>query len=146
MRIKSIKNVLNRKSRMHAKAFHQRIRSLRSSDPPAYWRTLNSNNRQKRHTVDAISHDPFVEHLEKLGNIPEEELLHTFDNETDIFVHDDLENDISAGEVLKCIKKLKNNKSCGYDGILNEFLKSSSKLLIAVTTLFNFVLYLKMVP
>ena len=51
----------------------------------------------------------------------------------------DLENDISADEVLKCIKKLKNNHSCGYDGILNEFPKTSSKLLIAITTLFNIV-------
>ena len=89
---KEYKKVLNRKSRMHMKVFHERIRSLRSSDPRAYWRILNINNRQKKHTVDAISHDLFVEHFEKLGNIPEEE-LHTFDNETDIFVHDDLEND-----------------------------------------------------
>ena len=48
---------------------------------------------------------------------------------------------------MKCIKKLKNNKSCGYDGILNEFLKtSSSKLLIAVTTLFNIVLHTGKIP
>ena len=53
---------------------------------------MNSDNHQKKHVVDAISHN----HFEKLGNIPEEELFHTFDNETDIFVHDDLENDISA--------------------------------------------------
>ena len=102
---------------------------------------------QKKHTVDAISHGIFVEHFQKLGNIPEEELLHTFDNETDIFVHDALENDISADEVLKCIKKLKNNKSCGYDGILNEFVKiSSSKLLIAVTTLFSIILQTGKIP
>ena len=125
---------------MHTKVFHERIRSLRSSDPRTYWRIPDINNRQKKHTVDAISHDLFVEHFEKLGNIPKEELLHTFDNETDIFVHVDLENNISADEVLKCIKKLKNNKSCGYDGILNEFLNTSSKLLIAVTTPFNIVL------
>ena len=50
-----------------------------------------------------------------------------------------------ADEVLKCIKKLKNNKSCGYDGILNEFLKTS-KLLIAVTTLFNIVLQTGKIP
>ena len=125
---------------MHTKVFHERIRSLLSSDPRAYWRILNSNNRQKKHNVDAISHDLFVEHFEKLGNISEEELLHTFGNETDIFVHDDFENDILADEVLKCIKKLKDNKSCGYDGILNEFLKTSYfKLLIAVTTQFNIV-------
>ena len=74
------------------KVFHNRIRSLCFSDPHAYWKILNSDNHQKKHVVDAISHD----HFEKLGNIPEEELLHTFDNETDIFVHDDLENDISA--------------------------------------------------
>ena len=143
VRIKSIRKVLNRKSRMHTKVFHEKIRSLRSSDPRAYWKILNINNRQKKHTVDA---DIFVEHFEKLGNIPEEE-LHTFDNETVIFVHDGLENDISADEVLKCIKKLKNNKSCRYDGILNEFLKtSSSKLLIAVTTLFNIVLQTGKIP
>ena len=60
---KEYKKVLNRKSRMHTKVFHERIRSLRSSDPRAYWRILNSNNRQKKHTVDAISHDLFVEHF-----------------------------------------------------------------------------------
>ena len=81
------------------KVFHERIRSLRSSDSRAYWRILNSNNCQKKHNVDTISHDISVEHFEKLGNIPEEELLHIFDNETDRFVHDDLENDISADEV-----------------------------------------------
>ena len=76
-----------RRLEMHTKVFHERIRSLRSSHPRAYWRILNSNNRQKKHTVDAISHDLFVEHFEKLGNIPEEELLHTFDNETDIYIY-----------------------------------------------------------
>ena len=48
---------------------------------------------------------------------------------------------------MKCIKKLKNNKSCGYDGILNEFVKtSSSKLLIAVTTLFSIILQTGKIP
>ena len=79
---KEYKKVINRKSRMHTKVFHERIRSLRSSDPRACWKILNSNNRQKKHTVDAISHDLFVEYFEKLGNISEEELLQTFDNET----------------------------------------------------------------
>ena len=42
---------------------------------------------------------------------------------------------------MKCINKLKNNNSCGYYRILNEFLKTfSSKLLISVTTLLNIVL------
>ena len=48
---------------------------------------------------------------------------------------------------MNCIKKLKNNKSSGHDGILNEFLKtSSSKLLISVTMLFNIVLQTGKIP
>ena len=70
---------------MHTKVFNERIRSLRSSDPRAYCKILNSDNREKMHIVDAISHDLFVGHFEKLGNIPEKELLHTFDEEYDIF-------------------------------------------------------------
>ena len=70
VRIKSIKKVRNRKRQMHTKVFHERIKALRSSDPRAYWRILNSNSSQKKHTVDAISHDLFVEYFEKLGNIP----------------------------------------------------------------------------
>ena len=47
---------------------------------------------------------------------------------------------------LNCIKKLKNNKSSGHDGILNEFLKTSSKLLISVTMLFKIVLQTGKIP
>ena len=54
MRVKSIKKSY--------KVFHERIRSLCSSDPRAYWRILNSNNCQKKHNVDTISHI-FVEHF-----------------------------------------------------------------------------------
>ena len=43
-------------------------------------------------------------------------------------------------------RSLKKNQSCGYDGILNEFLKTSSKLLIAVTMLFNIVLQTGKIP
>ena len=63
---------------MHTKVFNERIRSLRSSDPRAYCKILNSDNREKMHMVDAISRDLFVQHFEKLGNIPENELLRSF--------------------------------------------------------------------
>ena len=72
---------------------------------------------------------------------------------------------------MKCVKKLKNNESyeydgifilreswntcpvgmmeylsCGYDGILNEFLKTFSKLLISIAVLFNIVLQTGKIP
>ena len=49
----------------------------------SYWKILNSDNDQKKQILDAIilAMIFFVEHFDKLGDIPEEELLHTFDNE-----------------------------------------------------------------
>ena len=59
----------------------------------------------------------------------------------------ELDNDLEFGEVFKCIQKLKNDKACGQDLILNEFLKhSSSKLLYPITLLFNVVLKSGKVP
>jgi hypothetical protein len=54
---------------------------------------------------------------------------------------------ITSDEVIECIKKLKRNKACRLDNIVNEFLKSSSSVLINVLVkLFNLVLLTGVVP
>jgi hypothetical protein len=35
---------------------------------------------------------------------------------------------ISKEEILKCIKKLKNNKACGEDLVINEYIKSTTNV------------------
>ena len=50
-------------------------------------------------------------------------------------------------EILEFIGKLKNNKACGDDQILNVFLKSTSHILINVyVKLFNLILDKGIVP
>ena len=47
----------------------------------------------------------------------------------------------TAEEVRNCIHKLKNNKACGLDLILNEFLKHSEDCMISIyVKLFNVIL------
>jgi hypothetical protein len=54
---------------------------------------------------------------------------------------------ISTEEVLKCVKMLKNGKACGYDQILNEYIKCSiSTQHELFTAIFNFVLFKGLVP
>jgi hypothetical protein len=54
---------------------------------------------------------------------------------------------ITTAEVENCIKKLKNNKACGADHILNEFLKASVNVTVKIVTkLFNLVLLTGIVP
>jgi hypothetical protein len=39
---------------------------------------------------------------------------------------------ISKEEILKCIKKLKNNKACGEDLVINEYIKSTTNTFIDI--------------
>ena len=62
-------------------------------------------------------------------------------------MYDMLDTLFSKEEILECIGKLKNNKACGDDQILNEFLKSTSHILIGVyVKLFNLILDKGIVP
>jgi hypothetical protein len=39
---------------------------------------------------------------------------------------------IQKDEIIKCIQKLKNNKSGGEDAIINEYIKATSNQIIAI--------------
>ena len=60
VRIKSIEQVLNRRHRMHRKEFHQRVRSLRSSDPRADWKILKRDNQQNKRVLDVRNFGLFL--------------------------------------------------------------------------------------
>ena len=56
------------------------------------------------------------------------------------FNNDDLNRKISEDEVVKQMKKLKNNKAPGVDLVLNELFKSSSAPLVeTIVKLFNLI-------
>ncbi len=58
-----------------------------------------------------------------------------------------LNNLITEEEVKKCINKLKNGKACGYDNVINEFLKHSSPYMSQLyTKFFNLVLKFGIIP
>ena len=123
---------------------------MKSRDPQKYWKYLNNCSNLSSSNVNMPTHEAFVEYFEKLGSVPEEDIIHSSDPiDPDVDVIDDgsLNTDIKDEEVLKAIRKLKNNKACGFDLILNEFLKSSSsKLCNILTMLFNLVLSSGKIP
>ena len=62
-------------------------------------------------------------------------------------INDLLNQPFTKDEIIHCISKLKNNKACGDDQILNEFLKTTSDLFINVyVKLFNLILDSGIVP
>ena len=63
-------------------------------------------------------------------------------------VNDTINNDFTTDEVAKVIMSLKNDKTCGLDQILNEFIKTNIKdiFLPIYVKLFNIVLQTGVVP
>ena len=93
-----------------------------------------------------------MEHFRKLNTVQD-----VNEQEDDTFEHVDVNNVsnlntelnscITEKDVLDAVKCLKNNKACGSDLILNEFLKHScSKLLPVFVKLFNVVFDSGIIP
>ena len=60
---------------------------------------------------------------------------------------DALNNDFTYTEINKLINKLKNNKSCGIDNIINEFIKfSPNEYKLIWVKLFNLILKTGIMP
>ena len=60
----------------------------------------------------------------------------SYDNENSM-----INCDFDEDEIIDGICKLKNNKACGYDGIVNEFIKDAADLIAPILTkIFNLIL------
>ena len=126
--------------------------ALKNSDPKSYWNLLNKADKSRHETLQKVSLATFAEHFEKLnsaasnhGNI--EESNHDIDLSRISELNFELNSEITEEEVLKCLSKLKLNKACSSDMILNEFLKfSETKMLTAFTKFFNLVFSSGLIP
>lgn len=114
------KKVLQRMFNEYQKDFIVKLRSLRSTDPKAYWSLLNKGC-DKSNTVNQkvadFSFRCFFDHLKNLNNV---------DNNADVVL---TENVTEFNSVInEPITTLKNNKACENDMILNvnDFFKYGS--------------------
>ena len=59
----------------------------------------------------------------------------------------ELDKEISEKEILQAVKSLKNNKACGDDKVINEYIRSTIELFLPVfKCLFNYVLETRNIP
>lgn len=96
---------------------------MKRRDPKEYWKFLNDRSSlDSSSNVNLPMRDAFVDYFERLGSVPEEDIINPLDPFViDVNVLDNayLNSDITRDEVNKAVRKLKNNKACGFDLILN---------------------------
>ena len=146
---KSYKASLNKAFNKYQKDMQNKVRNLKSTDPKVYWQIINkSADDHTRQEVKKISMQIFVEHFKKPNtNDSKRDEGDVTDNTNIDNLNVELNKPFEPDEVKKSIKKLKKNKACGNDQVLNKFLKWSCDSMINVfTKLFNLVLQTGIVP
>ena len=145
---KEYKKVMNLKFRNYQADFIKKLRNLKNSDPRNYWKILNGTSSEKHETSSRISCEVFLEHFKGISGISDDEnanagpMDYGLDGE-----NSSLNRLFSQEEVKTCLRKLKNNKACGIDQVINEFLKAAEdKMLDVFTKFFNVILSSGVVP
>ena len=126
--------------RLKSRYKHQRgnmLNSLKKTNPKCFYRKFRKRRKTVKHN---ISLNDFMNHFKNLVNRDD---IATFDNNGySEVIFEELDRPFTEREIDICIKKLKNDKSPGYDNILNEFIKEGKNILLPLfCNLFNAVLY-----
>jgi anthranilate/para-aminobenzoate synthase component I len=104
---------------------------MKDKKPKAFWNLFNELiNFDKTNKNSPISADDWVLHFKNLLNkhysdTSEEREMNDFINENKSKMFNELSFRITTSEIREAIKKLKNHKASGKNGILNEMIKSS---------------------
>ena len=141
---KVYKKFINKKRNIYNKKLHKKLRNLRSSNPKEYWNMLNP---RKSNANKDIGIKPLYDHFKLLNNVTDQSNVSFDINRISIEGDDALNKDFTYAEIDKLINKLKNNKSCGIDNIVNEFIKySPSEYKQLMVKLFNLILKSGIMP
>ena len=132
-----------------------KLKSLGKTNPKAFWKILNGKkqNNVKATLSDCYKHFSNINYdanADREGNLENNNIPinenNTQNNENGM-IDDELNSEITAEEIEKTVRKLKNNKSNGADDILNEHIKSTLPRMIDIyTKLFNIVLNSGIIP
>lgn len=124
---KEYKKTMNKYMYKHKKDKINKLRTMQTKNPKDYWNYIKSLDKNKSSSYPPL--DSLYEHFKNINksNEPHENF------ET----HDGAENEIlnkhiSAEEISKCIKNLKNGKCPGEDKILNEYIKSTQHIFLPI--------------
>lgn len=153
---KEYRKFIKRTSRSYFKNLHKSLRQLKSSNPKQYWEILNKGSHDVT-KLGKIAIDTFYKHFKKLSQKDETLVIDpdADSKEPDDFnpqsvngqVNEEMNKPFTFDEVSKVVSKLKCNKACGIDHIINEFIKHSPHEMIEIITkLFNVVLNSGIIP
>ena len=130
----------------HRKNMRKKIDKLKKDNSKEFWKFFNRHKKQHRENSN-ISINILYEFFKDLNSTENDNGNTPMPDFQDQGLNAILNSDITETEIMKCIKTLKNGKACGDDLIINEYIKSTSHLLMPIyVKLFNIVFNSGIIP
>jgi len=125
---KRYKKVMDEAILAHRRKLSREINSLKSSNSQEFWKLLKKGKTREQSNIPL---DKLFEFFKTLNEKPDADPINfpLLDPDDVNELNENINMKISK-EILKCIKKLKNNKACGEDLVINEYIKSTVRELI----------------
>ena len=127
---KAYKKKMNYFINKHNKQTQIKLRNLKNKNPKDFWKIINSVDSKKQDRNIAL--DTLYSFFKDLNEQSDSENQQS-ENNINISIDDNdtiLNSPITGCEILKCIRSLENNKACGNDDIINEYIKSTSNIMM----------------
>ena len=124
----------------------RKLKELKYKNPKTYWKILNGNKQEAikcstEHLFDFFKTVNSGDYDGENGNVD----LSNIDAQN--IDNDEINGRITLNEILENVKKLKTNKSCGIDSVLNEHIKSTIHIMGPLyERLFNLILDCGVIP
>ena len=149
---KNYKQTLNTQNKTFKQNRVAKLRTLKTNNPKEYWKLLNSE--RKRNNTQASLGDLFNFYKDANAPNPNEDETNDSSPENDPcedefqnLANEEINQPITYDELSKAVNSLKNNKSPGFDKIMNEHMKSTFNLMNPIILrLFNVILDTGIVP
>ena len=147
---KEYKKELNKSQAKYRQDLQDKMQNLKHADPIEYWKLLKEGSHKKQPNIDFENLVKFFENLNKgLEDDDGEINMELTNTEIDANRNEFLNSPITTDEMLKCVKRMKNDKACSDDKIVNEYIiyKSSiQKFLKLFEKLFNLIFVTGNIP
>lgn len=146
---KEYKTTINESIKCFKATQINKLTCLKSSNPKEYWKIINSIDKKEQPLA------PLNDLYSYFKDINSKTFYDENTNQTEINsapddmanLNEEINQPISAAEILTAVKNLKNNKSAGIDNVINEHLKVTIDHMLPIyIKLFNLILDSGLIP